>query len=88
LDLARAYLVSDAAAMVAEARRKATTDAARKGADVELRIRQQLSLAVSEQAAQGAKAVADPTAQTAGQRAVNDAMAAGVLGREQADAQL
>ncbi|MBQ1542339.1 MAG: phage tail length tape measure family protein [Caulobacteraceae bacterium] len=88
LDLARAYLVSDAAAMVAEARRKATTDAARKGADVELRIRQQLSLAVSEQAAQGAKAVADLTAQTAGQRAVNDAMAAGVLGREQADAQL
>ncbi|MGI4880964.1 MAG: phage tail length tape measure family protein, partial [Janthinobacterium lividum] len=57
LDLANAYLSGGSAAIEAEARRKAATDATKKGIDVEDQVRRQLALNVAEGAAAGAKSV-------------------------------
>ena len=57
LALADAYLKSSAAGYEAEARRKAATDATRKGISVEEQTRRQLNLQVAEAIANGAKSV-------------------------------
>lgn len=58
LDVADAYLKSSAAGIEAEARRKALTDATKKGTDVDAQVRRQLALNVAEGVANGAKSVA------------------------------
>ena len=58
LDVADAYLKSSAAGIVAEAQRKASTDATRRGIDVEAQARRQLALTVAEGVANAAKTVA------------------------------
>jgi hypothetical protein len=83
--LATAYLESGSAALIAEARRKASTEATRKGVDVEARVRAQLQLAIAEQMAQGAKQVADLRDQTTEQQAANAQVDAGVLSTEAAN---
>ncbi|SEM62925.1 Prophage tail length tape measure protein [Sphingomonas gellani] len=58
LDVAGAYLKSSAAGVSAEALRKASTDATRKGIDVEAQARRQMNLQTAEAIANGAKSVA------------------------------
>lgn len=59
LALAAAYLEGDAAALRAEARRRAATDATRRGTDVEAQYARQLGLTIAEEAANAAQSVAD-----------------------------
>jgi len=79
LKLADAYLQSDAAALKAEATRKAMTEATRKGTDASVAIRDQMALAVAQDIASGARSVANARAQAEAQKAVNDRVAAGTL---------
>ncbi|WP_347340705.1 phage tail length tape measure family protein [Sphingomonas sp. CROZ-RG-20F-R02-07] len=79
LDVADAYLKSSAAGVLAEARRKASTDATRKGIDVEAQARRQLAIDIAEGAANGAKAVATLSDETAAREKVNAAVAAGTI---------
>jgi hypothetical protein len=58
IGVADAYLQSSDAGTVAEARRKAATDATRKGIDVDEQARRQLALAAAEQVMNAAKSVA------------------------------
>lgn len=85
-DLAAAYLKSDGAALEAEARRKATTDATRKGADVEAQVRRQLALSIADVAVNYAKSAAGLESQITAQRGANDAVADGTMTVEQANA--
>lgn len=85
LVVAEAYLRSDAAGMKAEAQRKASTDATRKGTDVEKRYAEQLAIAVGDAAANGAKATADLRSQADARKAVNDNVAQGLIPQRQAD---
>lgn len=55
--VAAAYLQSDAAGQLAEARRKALTDATKKGIDADAQARRQIALQQAEAAANGAKEV-------------------------------
>lgn len=84
LDLADAYLKDDAAALRAEATRKALTDATRRGADASGQVRRQLALSIAEQATAGAKSIADLAAQAAAQKSVNDQVEAGTLNADDA----
>ncbi|KQO50650.1 hypothetical protein ASF14_11240 [Sphingomonas sp. Leaf257] len=79
LDVADAYLKSSAAGVEAEARRKASTDATRKGISVDEQVRRQLNLQVSEGVATSAKAIAGLRDETAARRAANDNVAAGKI---------
>jgi hypothetical protein len=88
LRLASAYLAGDAAALQAEARRKALTDATRRGTDTEAQAQRQLALMIAETAVTGAKSVADMMARVEGQKAVNDAVAAGTMSAAEANRQL
>jgi hypothetical protein len=88
LSAAEAYLKSSADGMKAEAARTAATRAARSGADADLRIRQQLTLVIAEQASAGAKAVAEMEDETASRRRLNDAVASGAMTAEAAARQL
>jgi hypothetical protein len=79
LDLADAYLKGDGAAIEAEARRKAVTDATRKGINVEAEMRRQLNLNVAEAVATGAKSVAQLRDDTAARVDANAKVAAGTI---------
>ncbi|UAK24181.1 phage tail length tape measure family protein [Sphingomonas nostoxanthinifaciens] len=79
LALADAYLKGGAAAIEAEARRKALTDATKKGIDVEAEIRRQLALNVAEGIANGAKSVSFLRDELTARKAANDNVAAGTL---------
>lgn len=79
LVVADAYLKSSAAGVEAEARRKAATDATRKGISVDEQVRRQLNLQVSEGVATSAKAIAGLRDETAARRAANDNVAAGKI---------
>jgi hypothetical protein len=83
LDVADAYLKSSAAGMVAEARRKASTDATRKGIDVDAQMRRQLNLSISDGVASATKTIAGLRDETAARKAANDNVAAGTLTVEQ-----
>jgi hypothetical protein len=79
LKLAEGYLQMGASEIVLEARRKAMTDATKKGIDVEAQVRRQVALAVAEGAATQAKAVGQLREQNAVRADVNDQVAAGTL---------
>lgn len=79
LDVADAYLKSSAAGVTAEARRKAATDATRKGIDVESQARRQLALQAAESVAAGAKSVATLRDETDTRIKVSAAVAAGTI---------
>lgn len=79
LDVADAYLKSTAAGVQADAVRKASTDATKKGIDVQAQARRQLDLQVAEGAANGAKSVAQLRDETAARAAVNDNVRDGKL---------
>jgi len=79
LDVADAYLKSSAAGLTAEARRKAATDATRKGVDVESQARRQMALQAAESVAAGAKSVATLRDETDSRIKVSAAVAAGTI---------
>lgn len=79
MDVADAYLKSSSAGLLAEARRKAATDATKKGIDVEAQARRQLNLQVAEGAAAGAKNVAALNDETDARAKVNAAVAGGSI---------
>lgn len=82
--LAAAYGDSGAAALVAEARVKAESDAIKKRGDVEAMVNRQVQLAIAQRVADAAKSTAAVQAQVEVQRAVNDAVAAGQVPAERA----
>lgn len=88
LDVAAAYLQSDAAGNLAEARRKALTDATKKGIDVEAQARRQIALAIGDEAVAGAKNLALLSLRTYSQAQLNDKVAAGQITSLQAGQQL
>lgn len=83
LDVADAYLKSSAAGVVAEARRKASTDATRKGIDVDAQMRRQLNLSISDSVANTAKTIAGLRDETVARKAANDNVVAGTMTVEQ-----
>lgn len=86
--LADAYLDSDAAAIKAEASRKALTEATKAGrteAQKAAFVQNEINLDVAKEAADGAKKVAGLAAQEQADRKANDAVAAGTATRAQAN---
>ncbi|MDR6128787.1 hypothetical protein QE361_003199 [Sphingomonas sp. SORGH_AS802] len=79
LAVADAYLTSSAAGAEAEARRKALTDATRRGIDVDAQVRRQLALQVADAVAGGAKTVAGLRDETAARSAVIAQVRGGTL---------
>lgn len=79
LDVADAYMKSTAAGEAAEARRKALTDATKKGGDVEAFVAAQRQVNITEAAATGAKTLAQLRDETAARRALNDQVLSGSL---------
>ena len=79
LVVAAAYLESGVAGAQAEARRKALTDATKKGIDVEAQVRRELAISVGEAAAAGAKSVSQLKTETAARSAANYAVQSGAL---------
>lgn len=75
--LGEAYLQSDAAAIKAEADRKAATDGTRKGIDLAAQARRQLNLDIAEGVAASDKEIASLRAQAAAQAFANLAVASG-----------
>jgi hypothetical protein len=88
IGVADAWLKGAAAAQVAEARRRALTEAIQNGVDVETRARDLLREQIAETAAQSAKSVNDLGAEADAQRKLNDAVFAGRLSVEQAQRQM
>lgn len=87
LALANAYGVSDAAAIRAEASRKALTEATRAGrtaAQEALLVQAELNLEVAKGAADGAKKAAGLDAEAKAQNAANAALAKGDIGKKEA----
>lgn len=83
--LADAYGVSGAAALIAEARVKAESEAIkRKNKDVEEAISRQVQLAIAQRVVDAAKATATMRDQAAAQQQVNAAVAAGLIPAERA----
>lgn len=83
-ELARAYGVSDAAAMRAEVTARAREQGIKKQADLNAYVSQQLRKAVAEQAVAGAKSAADLAYQARAQDFVNAAVQAGTVTVENA----
>jgi hypothetical protein len=79
LTLADAYLTSSAAGIEADARRRAATDATRKGIDVEAQAQRQLNLDIAQAVANGAKSVDQLRGETAAREAVNAQVSGGTL---------
>lgn len=89
--LADAYLVSDAAAIKAEATEKALTLAVEKHATAAQKaalVSKELALSIATISAQGAKHVADLNFEADTRQKVNDMIAAGIIPATQANAQL
>lgn len=83
LQLADAYLKGGDAALINEARRKAVTDATRKGIDVEAQFQRQLALTVAEQIASSAKGIRATEDETAARNRVLSAISAGKVPEDQ-----
>lgn len=77
--LADAYKVSGAAALIAEARTKAESDAIKKRGDIEMFVDRQIRLAIAQRVVDAAKATAAQREQAEVQEAVNAAVAAGTV---------
>jgi hypothetical protein len=82
--LADAYAVSGAAALIAEARVKAESQAIKQRADIEAAVDRQVRLAVAQRVSDAAKASATMRDQADVQEAVNAAVAGGLVPAERA----
>jgi len=82
--LADAYNVSGAAALVAEARVKAESDAIKKRADIEELVERQIRLAIAQRVSDAAKSTASMRDQAAIQEQVNAQVAAGLIPAQRA----
>ncbi len=77
--LAAAYGQSGAAALNAEARTKAETQAIKRRGDIEEAVERQVRLAIAQRVADAGKATAGMTEQAAAQEAINAQLAAGLI---------
>ncbi|MBD8677922.1 hypothetical protein [Sphingomonas sp. CFBP 13720] len=82
--LADAYRVSDAAALIAEARVKAESAAIKQRADIEASVDRQVRLSIAQRVADSGKAIAGMRGQAEVQERVNAMVAAGLVPAEQA----
>lgn len=82
--LAAAYGVSGAAALIAEARVKAESEAIKKRADIEAMVDRQIRLAIAQRVTDAAKATAAVRDQAAAQEYANQQVAAGAIIAERA----
>lgn len=82
--LADAYKVSGAAALIAEARTKAESDAIKNRGDIEVFVNRQIRLAIAQRVVDADKATAGMRDQIEAQRAVNAMVAAGLVPAQQA----
>lgn len=82
--LADAYKVSGAAALIAEARVKAESEAIKKRADIEAMVYRQIRLSIAQRVSDAAKATAGLREQADAQEAVNKAVAGGIIPAERA----
>lgn len=82
--LADAYGVSGAAALIAEARVKAESDAIKKRADIEELVARQVRLAIAQRVSDAAKGTAAMREQADAQAAVNALVVAGTIPAERA----
>lgn len=82
--LADAYRASGAAALVAEARAKAESQAIKQRADIEAAVERQVRLAIAQRVADGAKGTLAVREQAEAQEKVNSMVAAGVAPAERA----
>ncbi|RST30164.1 hypothetical protein HMF7854_04475 [Sphingomonas ginkgonis] len=82
--LADAYRVSGAAALIAEARVKAESDAIKKRADIEELVDRQIRLSIAQRVSDAAKATAGMRDQASAQDKVNAMVAAGTVPAERA----
>ena len=88
IGVAAAYLQSSDAGLVAEARRKAATDATRKGIDVDEQARRQLALAAAEQVMNAAKSAASMNDEATARESVVKQVASGTLAANDMDVAL
>lgn len=84
LDLAAAYKISGAAALIAEARVKAESEAIRKQGDISEFVARQVQLAIAQRVSDAAKSTAGLNDQASALREVNAEMAKGNLTAERA----
>jgi len=82
--LADAYQVSGAAALVAEARVKAESQAIKQRADIEAAVERQIRLAIAQRVSDAAKASLATREQVAAQERVNAMVSAGLIPAERA----
>ncbi|WP_210357650.1 hypothetical protein [Sphingomonas beigongshangi] len=82
--LADAYKVSDAAALIAEARVKAESQAIKQRADIEAAVDRQVRLSIAQRVSDAAKATAGVRNQADAQAAANAAVAAGLIPADKA----
>lgn len=83
--LADAYGISGGAALIAEARVKAESDAIKKRGDIEAFVNRQVRLSIAQRVMDGAKAVAAMDDQSRIQTEVNAAVANGLIPAERAN---
>jgi hypothetical protein len=88
LDSSRAWLISAAAGMKADAARRGLTDSIKKGPEAEARGRQILQQQIAEMADEGGRQARSMADQTAEQTRLNDAVAAGTMTTEDARQQM
>lgn len=82
--LADAYKVSDGAALIAEARVKAESQAIKQRGDIEAAVDRQVRLSIAQRVSDAAKADASTRAQAQAQADVNRMVAAGLIPAERA----
>lgn len=82
--LADAYGVSGAAALIAEARVKAESEAIKKRGDIDAMVNAQVQLSIAQRVADGAKSTAGLRDQAVAQEQVNAMVAAGIIPAERA----
>ncbi len=82
--LAEAYKVSGAAALIAEARVKAESDAIKKRGDIEMFVDRQVRVAIAQRVTDAAKSAAATRDQAVAQALVNAQVAAGIVPAERA----
>ncbi len=84
-DLAKAYGVSGAAALIAEARVKAESKAIKQQADITAAVSRQVQLAIAQRVSDAAKSTAVMREQITAQKQVNAFVAAGLVPAERAN---
>lgn len=84
--VAAAYLESDAAGMIAEARANSVANSMKRGADIEAAAAQELRKNIVQRGEDAAKQIADLQASTRARELANTAVAAGTMTVEEANA--